>query len=317
MYFKKDKPKKIIGIMARGALMGAAEIVPGVSGGTIAFVTGIYRELVTSLAAFGRASVPMLGDFRQFAAHHNLRFLISLAVGLVFGVLVVANIIDTLLTYFRPVVWSFFAGAILMSVVVIGRYRRPAMLLTWGSLGVLFGLSLLWLPVPTGDIETAQVFLGAMAAVCAWLLPAISGSYVLLILGLYHNVIRAMANLEWQVLVALGAGVGLGLLLFSRALAWLMRRFPEAVLSLLTGFMLGTLPLLWPWQDDTESNIADRFLTPLDYRDIMGEPSQTWVICLFFVGALALWLLSRAGGGDQNHNDRAPLAEPESKPADS
>ena len=284
--------------MARGALMGAAETVPGVSSGTIAFVTGIYRELVTALAAFGRASLPMLRDFREFAAHHNLRFLGSLGLGAVIGVLVFANIIDTLLTYFRPVVWSFFAGAIVMSVIVIGRYRRPAMLATWGVLGVLIGVSLLWLPVPSGEVETAQVFVGAMIAVCAWLLPAISGSYVLLILGLYHNVIRAMASLDWPVLLTLGAGFAVGLLLFSRALAWLMRRFPEAVLSLLTGFMLGSLPLLWPWQDDAESDVMARFLTPLDYRDIMGDPSQISVMCLFFIGAFALWLLTRAGKYD-------------------
>jgi putative membrane protein len=289
----QEKPKKGYTIVARGMLMGLAEMVPGVSGGTIAFVTGIYRELITALAAFGSSSIPLLKDWRQFTQHHNLRFLAYLILGIVLGVALLANTLELLLTYFRPIIWAFFGGVVLMSVYVIGRFRHPRALLQWGSVGIGLGLLTVWLPAPTGEVMQIELFFGAIAAMCAWLLPAVSGSYVLLTLGLYIEAIRALANLNWTVIGTMAAGCAVGMLLFSRVLTWLLKRYPESLLSLLTGFMLGSAPALWPWQDDAEADVLNRLLAPEGYRDIMGEPYVIYVSGFFILGAITLWLLSK------------------------
>ena len=294
MYLEdKEKPKSLFGILIRGMLMGLAEMVPGVSGGTIAFVTGIYRELITSLAKFGSASLPLLRDWRKFATHHNLRFFAALFAGIALGIALFANTLEQLLTFFRPIVWAYFAGVVLMSVYVIGRYRQPRALLQWAPVGFIIGLLTVWMPAPSGEVMQVELFFGGIAAMCAWLLPAISGSYVLLTLGLYIEVIRALANLNWSVLATMGAGCFVGMLLFSRGLTWLLRHYSESLLSLLTGFMLGSLPSLWPWQDDTEAEILDRLLTTLEYRDFMGDPNVIYVGCFFVAGAFSLWVLSK------------------------
>jgi len=283
-----------VGVAARGVLMGLAEVVPGVSGGTMAFVTGIYHDLVGSLATFGPGSIRMLGDPVAFFTHHRLRFLLVLGVGMGIGILLFAQLMHHLLTFFQPLVWSFFSGVIAASVIVIGRVRQPRALVLWAPIGVACGLGMLWLPSATGDPSLPQIFLGGAVAVCAWLLPAISGSYVLLTLGMYHTVIDAIANLDYVVLSVLAAGCACGLLLFARLLAWLLRHRGEALLSLLTGFMLGSLPKLWPWQSGDETDAMARLLTPAQYAlSVESSAYVPWVVILFLSGAVALWMLTK------------------------
>ncbi len=283
-----------VGVVGRGMLMGLAEVVPGVSGGTMAFISGIYPTLVGALATFGPASVPMLARPLEFWSHHNLRFLLVLAAGMGLGVLMFAQVMHFLLANYQPLVWAFFSGVIAMSVVVIGRYRQPSKLLLWGVIGLILGLSLLWLPSLQSEPALWLIFLGGAVAVCAWLLPAVSGSYVLLALGLYAPVIEALAEFDLPLLASLAAGCALGLLLFAKALAWLLRHYTEALLSLLTGFMLGSVPNLWPWQLAHDEGGTLALLTPAAYADTSGEPAYAAAAVLLFVlGACALWALSR------------------------
>jgi len=283
-----------MGVAGRGVLMGLAEVVPGVSGGTMAFISGIYPALVGALATFGPGSLPMLARPLQFWEHHNLRFLLVLAAGMGLGILIFAQLMHFLLAHYQPLVWAFFSGVIAMSVVVIGRFRRPGQLLSWGALGLLLGLSLLWLPALQSDPALWLVFVGGAVAVCAWLLPAVSGSYVLLALGLYAPVIDALAGFNLPVLATLTAGCALGLLMFAKALAWLLRHYSEALLSLLTGFMLGSVPKLWPWQLSAAEGLGVEFLSPQHYAAASGQSSHALAALLMFVlGGIALWLLSR------------------------
>lgn len=276
--------------------MGLAEVIPGVSGGTMAFVTGIYTELVSSLASFGPASLPMLARPMAFYRHHNLRFLLSLGLGMMFGALLFARVMHFLLVNFSPLVWAFFTGVIAMSVVVIGRQRARTALWRWAPLGLLAGVSLLLLPVRSAEAGQVEIFLGASIAVCAWLLPAISGSYVLLTLGMYSQVIDAIATLDWPVLLAVVAGCATGILLFAKLLAWLMRRYTEALLSFLTGFMLGSIAKLWPWQDGSQSDALARLLSPAAYTQLFDSSAHVLLAAgLACCGALALWLLSKTG----------------------
>ena len=279
------------GIFGRGMLMGLAEVVPGVSGGTMAFITGIYAEMVTTIATFGVRSLVLLRNPRLFYSHHNLSFLLLLGGGMVVGVGVFAQLMQYLLSSYQPLVWAFFSGVILMSAGVIGRQLPAKFLVIYTPLGTVLGVSLLWLPAATGEPDALHFFLGGAVAVCAWLLPAISGSYVLLALGLYAPVIDALAGLNYEVLVSLGMGCVVGLMLFARLLGWLLRRCREPLLSLLIGFMLGSLFKLWPWQDPLQSGGWSGLLWPSDY--LAGEAHIGGAIVMCLAGAFLLWLLTR------------------------
>ena len=288
------KPKPVQGYVWRGMLMGIAEVVPGVSGGTMAFVTGIYSELISTLAKFGARSVLMVRQPVVFYTAHNLRFLFSLGIGMLLGVLLFAQVMQFLLSHYQPMVWAFFSGVIAMSVIVIGRMRPPRALLIWAPLGLLAGASLLWLPVGAEEAGLLEIFVGSALAVCAWLLPAVSGSFVLLALGLYDQVIHAIAALEWSILLTVAAGCASGLLVFAKLLAWLLRSHREPLLSFLTGFMLGSIAKLWPWQ-----NTAGGLLSPTAYASLyegsthVGSTQVEGAAIVFVAGALLLWLLTK------------------------
>lgn len=273
--------------------MGLAEVVPGVSGGTMAFITGIYHELVRSLASFGPSSVRLLNQPLVFARHHNLRFLTALAAGMLAGVLLFAQLMDYLLEHLQPVVWGFFSGVIAMSVVIIGRQRAFATLLSFGGPGLMCGAALLWLPVAHTEPQLWMMFVGGVIAVCAWLLPAVSGSYMLLAMGLYAPVIAALAAFDVVTLAVLLSGCAIGLLLFSRTLAWLLQHHQEPLLALLTGFMLGSIANLWPWQQVAQA-ATDKWLWPADYAALVGAPSFLgYTLVAFACGAVAIALLDK------------------------
>jgi putative membrane protein len=279
-----------LGIFGRGLAMGIAEVVPGVSGGTIAFVTGIYYELVNTLAGFGPQSLRVLfhrGPL-QFWHHHNLNFLSLLMLGMLVAMLGFARIVGHLLEVVPTVVWGFFFGLIVASVAQIGRGRPWAYLLTLGALGCVAGIALANLDPLQAHGELWVYFVGGVIAISAWMLPAISGSFMLLTLGLYHSVIAALNNWQWSVLLSLAFGCLVGMLLFSRLLAWLMTHHRDPLLALLTGFMAGSLIRLWPW------NVEGTLLTPTEYSVALGQDPMVLGTCLAaLAGGGVLWLLSR------------------------
>ncbi len=277
------------GIYLRGVAMGIAEIVPGVSGGTIAFVSGIYQELVTSLAAFGPKSVFMLfTDPRRFWQHHNVKFLLCLGLGMLSSVVLFARVLSVAIANAPTLVWGFFFGLIAASVIDIGRARRRATLATFGLLGLILGLAMSELPTVAGEPELWMYFAGGALAVCAWLLPAISGSFVLLLLGLYTSVLQAVTLLDWSILPVFVLGCATGLALFSKLLALLMRHYSETILSFLTGFMAGALVKLWPWQFEGELMLAGAWA---EATSLPSWPLLTVLMMLF--GSGALWLLTQ------------------------
>jgi putative membrane protein len=279
-----------LAVAVRGMAMGIAELVPGVSGGTIAFVTGIYDELIRSLAGLGPASLGVLRrhGFAAFWQGHNLSFLTVLALGMMLAVVIFAQLMEYLLDHLPTLVWAFFFGLIAASVVHIGRQlpRRP--LLAFGLVGVLLAGLMLQIGFRDGAAPVWMFFLGGILAVSAWLLPAVSGSFLLLALGLYEPVLRAFNAGQWLIPLTLAAGCVVGLLVFSRALHWLMQRLREPVLALLTGFMAGSLPRLWPWQSE------GAWLSPGGYEALTGRPALAWeALAVTGLGMLALWLLGR------------------------
>lgn len=272
--------------------MGLAEVVPGVSGATIALITGIYRDLVATLASFGPRSLTLLGQPLQFFRAHNLGFLVFLGLGMLVGVLIFARVMGYLLMHYQPAVWGFFCGVIAMSVLVIARQRSLHNLATWGSLGLALGAGLLWLPTLDGELGLVGVFVGGAIAICAWILPAVSGSYMLLALGLYEVVITAINALDWVLLATFAAGMICGLMAFVRILQWLLSRFYDAILALLTGFMLGSVTKLWPWQQEGALGLA-QLLLPDEYAVAVGAPLVAWVALSVLGGMVCIWCLAR------------------------
>lgn len=297
------RPVEYVGLVLRGALMGIAEVIPGVSGGTIAFISGIYTELLESIARFGPESVGELlrggirGFWQGFWRSHNLGFLLSLALGMGLALVSVARGVKVALEAAPPLVWAFFFGLIIASVVFLARSLQPAgaqkthnakLLSLFGGLGLLFGLGLSSLAPATVDAQWWMLFIGGAVAVSAWILPGISGSLMLLLMGLYPAVLSAVAEVDVVMLGSLLLGCGLGLLLFARVLSWLLSNYRAPVLALLTGVMAGSLAKLWPWQSQEGA-----LLLPQQYALSVG-PNLFWGACgMLLLGMLAVALLAR------------------------
>ena len=238
------------GLFARGIAMGLAEVVPGVSGGTIAFITGIYDELLETLASLSRVASTWRNGWPVFWQAHNLAFLVVLCSGMLAGAFGLAWFMLALLEAQPTLVSAFFFGVIAASAVLVGMASSWRWLATLGVVGVAGGVVVAML----GDAGSAtatptNVFVGGAFAATAWVLPGVSGAFVLLLMGLYEPVLRAATQFDLGLLAPLVGGLVVGLLAFSRLLAWLLARARHAVLALLTGLMSGSLIDLWPWRD--------------------------------------------------------------------
>ena len=280
---------KWLGIFARGLAMGLVEAVPGVSAGTIAFVTGIYREFLDSLASFTPRSLTWcLTDRKRFWRHHNLTFLACLGSGMAIGLVAFANVMNHWLQTAPTLVWAFFFGLILYSAVDIGRARKPSHLATFGLIGALCGWLLAQTSPLAADFGMAAYFVGGALAIGAWLLPAVSGGFVLLLLGLYENVLGALVHWDLTLLAVLAGGCLAGAALFSRLVRMLMQRRSEATTSFLTGLLAGSLVRLWPWQHE------GALLSPMTFTEHTGAPANLALALIAMpAGVAALWLLTR------------------------
>lgn len=247
-------------VLLVGMLMGAAEVAPGVSGGTIAFVSGYYERLLRALAAWTPAS--LLAIRREGLAAFWLRldagFMLALFGAMGCALFLLAGLIGYLLEAWPIALWAFFFGLVAASAWVVGRQLRAALLdvLPFVAGGLVFGL-LVSLMIPLAvDATPLALFLGGSLAVCAWILPGVSGSFILLILGLYPAVLRAARELDLSLLFYVGAGCAIGIIAFARFLSYLLARHRHPTYGLLTGFMLGSLMKVWPWQVATSYQLG-------------------------------------------------------------
>ncbi len=293
---KQRSVAQYISLALRGAMMGIAEVIPGVSGGTIAFISGIYDELLSSIARFGPASFGVLRrtGIAGFWQQHNLGFLLALAAGMGLSLVTVARLVKAALETSPPLVWAFFFGLIIASIIVLLRGLRWQHAVLFGSLGLLLGIVLSRLSPATLEAEWWMLLLGGMVAVTAWILPGISGSLMLLLLGLYPAVLAAVADFDVIMLGSLLGGCVLGLLVFARVLVWLLGNFRGPVLALLTGVMAGSLVKLWPWQ-----GAAAELLMPAQYAAQVADPMTLPALTLMGLGLLAVTLLARFNPADE------------------
>ena len=287
-----------------GVLMGAAEIVPGVSGGTIAFISGIYERLVNAVKRFNPMLLVKLKDhgIARVWRDTDATFLLILFASMGASVLMLAKAISYLLHNEPIAVWSFFFGLVLASVWAVGRSTDLRKLDTWmlAVLGVSIGFFMTHLAPIELEPSPLTLFLGGMIAVCAWILPGISGSFILLILGLYGFVVEAIRSFDLVSVLSLATGCAIGLVSFAQVLSFLLARFRNETLSLLTGFMLGALGKLWPWKftvsyqlksDGTQIPVAEEALLPQSYLDMTGQDPQLLIAATCALGGIVLVIL--------------------------
>lgn len=248
-------------VAVKGACMGAADVIPGVSGGTIAFITGIYDQLIESINSINGTALKLFfsGKFKEFWKHINGSFLISLFCGILVSVLSLAGLMQYLLEHHPIQTWAFFFGLIVASSIFIlrgiqGWNMKSAM---FPVLGVVLGIVVCTLsPTQTPD-ALWFIFLSGAIAICAMILPGISGSFILLILGKYKYIMGAITGLttgaavgeSLVILCVFAVGAVCGILAFSRLLHWLLARFNKETLMVLAGFIIGSLVKVWPWSN--------------------------------------------------------------------
>ena len=282
--------KRHLYVAFTGLAMGAADVVPGVSGGTMAFVMGLYEELVEALKSFDGRLAGRLARLRVAEALASVPwpFLTVLGGGMAAAVLTLAEPIGWLLDH-RPVpLFGFFFGLVLASIVTVGAQVRwspaPVLCLLLGAGGSYLLVGLVPLTMPH---DGTTLFLSGVAAITAMILPGISGSFVLLVLGQYEFVIDAVRQRDFLALVPLALGCAAGILAFVRVLSWLLRRRRQTTVALLIGFMVGSLRRIWPFKSDP----AD----PLGQVNVLPDPDSTfWLaLTLCLLGFLLVYALSR------------------------
>ncbi|ADI14309.1 DUF368 domain-containing protein [Truepera radiovictrix] len=251
-------PKDYGALVLKGFAMGSCDIVPGVSGGTMALILGIYEELIGSIRGLARPPfwrALVRGRLLEAFRVGNLSFLLAVGGGIVLAVLTLARVLEHFLAQQPVLVWSFFFGLIAASVLTVGaRVARwtPATLAAF-AFGALFAFVLVGLR-PTQTPETAWfLFLSGAIAVCALILPGISGAFILVLLGKYQYILAALNRGDVATLLTLMSGMVVGILLFTQVLGWMFRRFHDLTVALLCGFMLGALRSVWPWKAASEA----------------------------------------------------------------
>ena len=301
--------------------MGAADVVPGVSGGTIAFIAGIYQELLDTIKSFNLSVFKTLRNEGIAAAwkQTNATFLAVLLAGIFTSIISLAKGITFLLTTYPILLWAFFFGLIVASSIIISRYIKD-----WGAksiIALVVGAAAAFYitiaapsQIPDGLI---YIFLAGCIAICAMILPGISGSFILLLLGAYATVLGSISGLvdglksaDIQMITEYGLNISIfmlgcivGIISFSNFLSWMFKKAYSTTMALLTGFMIGSLNKVWPWKETTEFRINSHgeevpFLqsnvSPFRFEELTGEPSQLWLavgLCIF--GFLVVFIMEK------------------------
>ncbi len=290
-------------LAVKGFCMGASDVVPGVSGGTMAFILGIYEELIDAIKSFNLKSAKHLLTLkiRKFLEDISWQFLLALGVGILTAIFSLARVLSWLLQNRPVLIWSFFMGLILASVVTVSRRVDKWQAGTWicllgGTMGSYFLVGLV--PVATPEAPWF-LFVCGVVAICAMILPGISGAFILVLLGKYQYVLEAVNNRDIFVLALVAAGACTGIVLFSRLLGWLLKEYHDLMVALLTGLMIGSLRKVWPWKETVESivDIHGKVISLVQSNVLPGQWSGeiTSALLLMAAGLFAVLLLDCMG----------------------
>lgn len=308
--------RQYLTLFAKGFVMGSADVVPGVSGGTMAFILGIYQELLEAISAINTRFVrSLLGlRFREAFARFPWSFLLVLGAGIAIAIITFAEVLAWALVQVPSLVWGFFFGLVLASIFVVrrrvGRWSPVIILALVGSAIFMYWL-VGRLPAQGPDAPWFLFISGALAS-CGMILPGISGAFILVLLGEYEYLLNALVNRDLTTLIIVGAGAVIGLLSVARLLRWLFRHHHDITVAALMGLMVGSLRKIWPWKE-TLSTTLDRHgeVVPLAQANVLPEafsPLTAATVALILLGFVAVWLVDRLAGGDSGQSDEAHLA---------
>lgn len=293
----------------KGIAMGAANVIPGVSGGTIALITGIFERLINAIKSFDGKAVKYLlkFDLKAFATHTDLLFLISIFAGVGLAIVSLAKLFDFLFTNYPAYIWSFFFGLVLASVYFVGKTVQSWKLSSIVSfiIGTAIAAAVTFMTPATESDNFFYLILCGVVAVCSMILPGLSGSFVLILMGNYQLVaIEAINNRDLTILFPVLIGAVVGLIAFSHFLSWLLKKYKDQTIALLTGFILGSLSILWPWKEavylkDMAGELLLKDGLPKVARYIPEWPAELnqevlFSVLLMIAGILAIWAVEFA-----------------------
>lgn len=282
--------------------MGAADVVPGVSGGTIAFISGIYEELINAINSIDFSLFREIKENGIKAAWNKINgnFLLALFIGIFISVLSLAKLLTWLLENQPILLWSFFFGLVVASIFLVGKEIKK-----WSALTVIIlivGAALAFyitkLP-PNENVDSYPfLFLSGALAICAMILPGISGAFILVLLGSYKTILEAVHQRDFVIIATVGAGAIFGLLSFARLLKWMFKNYRNTTLALLTGFILGSLNKIWPWKVVLETKVFDDKVIPVNEVSISpfnyeGDPKLILALVLAILGFSVIFILER------------------------
>lgn len=287
-------------LFLKGFAMGTANVIPGVSGGTIALITGIFERLINSLKSFNLHTLKLLlkRDFKTFATQTDLHFLAVVLLGVVASIFSVAKLLSFLFANYPIFIWSYFFGLIIASIWLVGKTitKYNASVILFLILGTAVAASITILSPARENDSFIYLVICGIVAVCSMILPGISGSFVLVLMGNYELVLRSITELKIVNLVAVAIGCAIGLPAFSHFLSWLYKKYKDQTIAALTGFILGSLVVIWPWKKSFDS--AGQLLEINNFGALLTKGTKVFsyerilpTIDLQFVGAIAIAIL--------------------------
>ncbi len=300
------KPRRILDyvfVTLKGMAMGAADVVPGVSGGTIAFISGIYEELITSInnIDFSLISIFKKDGLKAVWNKVNGNFLLALFLGIFISVLSLAKFLSYLLENEPILLWSFFFGLVLASIFFVGKEITKWSLGTVivFILGAVLAYFITELPVGDNTDSLPYLFLSGALAICAMILPGISGAFILVLLGSYKTILDAVHERDIKIILTVGLGAVFGLLSFARLLKWMFNHYKNITLALLTGFILGSLNKIWPWKKVLETKTFGDKTIVVDDMNVLpwafeGDNRLMLAIVLAIIGFSLIFILEKA-----------------------
>jgi len=302
---------KLAILFLKGVAMGCADAVPGVSGGTVAFITGIYEKLIQSIRSFNLTALNHLRkfDIKSFWNYVNGTFLVVLLSGILTAIVFFSRLILFCLKNYPVLLWAFFFGLIVASVLAVSKKINHwnAAVIFAGVFGAFLGF-FLTIAVPAQTPETLWfIFLSGSVAICAMILPGISGSFILVLLSKYEFVLHALKDINIPVIIVFSSGCGVGLLSFSHLLHWMLKRYYDLTVAMLTGIMIGSLNKVWPWKQVLETMttpkgvikpLVENNVWPMKYSELTNQdPYLFSAIALSVAGFVLVYILDRVSAG--------------------
>ncbi len=290
--------------------MGAANVIPGVSGGTIALITGIYERLINALKSIDLDAIKLLLklDIKGLWEKVDGTFLAAVLGGVLISIVSLAKILEFALEEYETLTMAFFFGLILLSIYYVGKKVRD-----WSAkstmaliIGAAIAAGIAFLAPATESSSFFYVFLCGIVGICSMILPGLSGSFILIIMGNYALVLGAISSFDMGILVPLGLGCVFGLVAFSHLISWIFKNYYDETIALMTGFILGSLAVIWPWKKAVLLRVSGSDGAPKDvisgYEWMMPDIglTETWIgMALIIVGALSIWFTERLGNEEE------------------